>query len=140
MAAQSAPLTTVGGHQMRKSTTAIAVSVVVTVSALVGGTSRAGAFVPDPPSTTERACFYRYQVTDGKANNVNTYLRPRGTARGPAIRPGDDLVLYFGRHRNTPDHIGNRQLMSFVRTSGTYWVTFPRSYLVGGTTCLNAFP
>lgn len=96
--------------------------------------------MPDPPPTKEQACLYRYRVTDGKANNVDTYINPRGSAHGPAIRPGDDLLIYFGRHGNTPDHIGNRQRMSLVRTPGSFWVTFPRSYLVGPSSCLNAFP
>ncbi len=115
---------------MRMSSKVLAVA--ITTSALTAGASRAEAAVP------ERLCLYHYVVTNGRTNNVATYVNARGSARGPSIHPGDAFFVAFGSHGNSPDHVGGRQR---IDTFGGFhgWVTFPRDYLVRVTSspCLN---
>ena len=119
---------------MQMSSRAIAATVVIAAACFAGGANRADAAVP------ERACLYQYVVTNGRANNVATYINPRGSARGPSIHPRDVFFVNFGSHGNTPDHIGACQRID--TPAGFHgWVTFPRDYLVRVKTspCLNAF-
>ena len=117
---------------MHMSSRAIAATAAAVASGFAGA-SHAEAAVP------ERACLYQYVVTNGRANNVATYINPRGSARGPSIHPRDVFFVNFGSHGKTPDHIGQRQRID--TPAGFHgWVTFPRDYLVRVATspCLNA--